>query len=282
MGNSGELIGRLIAIAAFACLVLYFLVRALGAGPLSRRLANFALSCGLGGLAVPTTSSPAPAVIGVHALLGLAALGFAVAALRSRCDGGCGVVRPIIGIVLGVFQLAGAVALLMFSSFTSTSNPWVYQAPDAAYRLTLPSDRWQHTATKPTPDGSQPAVFVHTAPFMQARVLRVRHQQSEQDFVKTAEDARAFLVEEPGRRNTVRFREGTNAAGNPYRYYTAMDAGAESGQVYIGHSFTWNPRTHVLVAVLFEGPLRMLSEAGRAAEMEAFETSAATICLSVE
>ena len=61
-----------------------------------------------------------------------------------------------------------------------------------------------------------------------------------------------------------------------------MDADTEGGQVYIGHSFTWNPRTRVMVAILVEGPLRMRSEAGRAAELEAFEKSAATICLSVE
>lgn len=281
MENSSELAGRLLFSGALVASALYFLVRASGAAPRSRRLANTALACGLGALAVPLHMSGLLPVI-LRAGLGVACLGLAVAALVARRDGGCGIIRPAIGVVLGLAQLANAGALLMFSSFTSPSTPWIYRAPDSSYELTLPSGRWEQAHTKPAPNGAQQIIFVHAVPHMQAAILSVKNGQSEDDFVKAAASAWSFLVSDPKRGATARSREGTNAAGNAYRYFTTMDSGDNASQIFVGQSFTWIRDKQLVVQILFEGPRKMLSEMGARAEMEAFENSANSICLSVK
>jgi len=186
------------------------------------------------------------------------------------------------GATLALVILAGAGAsttLAAPAAVAAASKPWVYQSTDHGYHLTLPSDRWRQSAGKPS--GSD-AFFLHATPVMQASVMLVKHQQSADDLAKAAERARTLLEGSPQRRATAKIRNGTNAAGNRYYYFTALDPGAAGEQVFIGNSFTWNPRTHVLVAVLFEGLQKAQSEADRAAELAMFEKASDAICLSVE
>jgi hypothetical protein len=61
-----------------------------------------------------------------------------------------------------------------------------------------------------------------------------------------------------------------------------MDSSPDGKPVFVAYSVTWCPRQQMLIEVLFEGLPAMLSQAGKAAEKDAIEKAAETICLSVE
>ena len=58
--------------------------------------------------------------------------------------------------------------------------------------------------------------------------------------------------------------------------------GVRPEEVFVGNSFMWNPRTRLLVVVLFEGLRSAKPEADRAAELAVFRKLSEAICLSVE
>jgi len=205
----------------------------------------------------------------------------------TSANGAIGAIGAFAGHASAVIALAilvGAASTTVAAPATpaAASKPWLYQSKAHGYHLTLPSDRWQQPAGKPS--GSD-AFFVHAASTMHASVMQVKHEQSADDLARAAERGRTLLESSPQRRATAKIRTGTNAAGNRYHYFTALESGAAGAKIFIGNSFTWNPRTHVLVIVLFEGlqnPGQARSEADRAAELAAFEAASDAICLSVE
>jgi hypothetical protein len=180
---------------------------------------------------------------------------------------------------LALMALMGAGAPVGAAPPAAVSKPWVYKASSNDYRLTLPSGDWHESNGKPR--GSH-AFFVHETPIMQASVMQVRHEQSADDLATAAERARKMLESSPQRRATAKFQSGTNAAGNRYQYFTAVEPGDSGEPVFIGNSFTWNPRTRVLVIVLFEGLQKAKSDPDKAAERAAFQKASDLICLSVE
>jgi hypothetical protein len=289
MESSAELLGRLVAVLLVALPALYFLIRGLMPGPRSRRLANLALFCGLTAFVTPEITlglSPAerPGMFlasgAARVLLALVGIVLGVAALVIRRHGEVGVARPVIGVGFSVLHLVVGAGLLLFDSFAVPSKPWVYRSPDGAYSLTLPSQRWKQAPTK---EGGPVVAFVRPLlPHMQAAVQAVRRQQTEADFARTAQTFRARAESNPKLRGKAKFREGNNTSGHRYHYWTAMDSSPDGKPVYVAYSVTWSPRQQMVIELLFEGLPTMISQAGKAAEMDAIEKAAESICLSVE
>lgn len=289
MENSAELVGRLVAVLLFACPAVYFLVRGLGSGPRSRCLANLALFCGLTTFVMPEIAiglSPVDrsglflASGAVRVLLGFVGIVLAVAALLTRRDGGVGVIRPVLGAGFSLLHGFIGTGLMLFSSIAQPSTPWVYQSPDGSYRLTLPSPQWKQS---PSTGGGPVVAFVRPVrPRMQAAVQTVKPQQTEADFERAADAIRVRLEGNPQLRGQAKFREGANPAGHRYHYFTVMDSSPEGKPVFVAYSVTWCSHKQMVIEVIFEGLPTMLSQVGKAAEREAIEKAAETICLSVE
>src|SRR5262249_16253567 len=152
----------------------------------------------------------------------LTGIAFALAALIARRDGGVGAGRPLVGFAFSVLQLIVGAGNLWFSSFAQPSTPWVYQSQDGAYRLTLPSQQWKESRTA---EKGPVVVLVRQAiPRMQAAVQTVTRQQTEADFARAATALHDRLESNPQLRGQAAVREGTNAAGNRYHYFTGMDS----------------------------------------------------------
>jgi hypothetical protein len=288
MDNSAEQVGRLVGVLLLACPALYFLVRGIRGSPRSRRLADLALFCGLLAFVMPETAlglSPANrygvflASGAVRVALGLVGIALAVASLFTRSDGGVGMARPMTGAGFSLLHMTAGAALLLFGSFSKPSTTWVYESPDGAYRLTLPSLHWKESATT---GGVGIVRFVRPFPQMQASILSVKRDQAEAGFIQSAEARRGQVDSDPQLRARGKFREGTNAAGYRYHYFAGMDSSPEGKPVFVAYSVTWLSRKQMVIEVIFEGLPTMLSETGKAAEMEAIEKAAETICMSVE
>jgi hypothetical protein len=290
MDKLPELVGPFLVVLLFAYPSLYFFGRGLARGPRSRRLANLALFCGLAALIVPEyivslviTDHSARLFLysGVaRALIGLVGILLALGAIFTRRDGGVGLARPILGGAFSLLHLIAGAALLVLGYFTGSSTPWVYQSPDGAFRLTLPSQLWKQS---PATEKTGVVAFVRPIlPRMQAKVLSVKQRQTTLDFERAAEFFRTFVEKDPQRRGRLKFRDGTNAAGNTYSYCTLMESSPDGTAVFSAHSVVWCPNKQLVVEVIFEGLPTMHSQTGKAAEMEAIEKSAETICLSVE
>jgi hypothetical protein len=190
MENPAELVGRLSAVMLFACPAVYFLVRGLGSGPRSRRLANLALFCGLTAFVMPEVAlglSPTDrsglflVSGGVRVLLGLVGIALAVAALVARRNGDVGVARPVTGACFSLLHLLAGAGLLLYGLLGRPATPWVYESPAGAFRLTLPSRQWKKS---PTTGGVGVVAFVRPVPRMQASVLTVKREQTEADSVE--------------------------------------------------------------------------------------------------
>lgn len=288
MENLPELAGRLFPVLLFACLALYFFVRGLERGPRSRRLANLALFCGLTAFVVPEIAlrfSPAGnsglfLASGVTRLvIGVIGIAIATVALWCRNDGGVSVVRPVVGGGFSLLHVIVGAGFVMFSSYAWASTPWVFQAADGTFRLTLPSRQWRQVA-ETDPEGV--VAFVRPLPRMQARVLAVRQQQTEDDFAQAVAALNARLKNSRTLREQPQVRGGTKESGDLFRYLTLVDTTPDGNPVFVGYSVTWCLQKQTVVEVVVEGLPRMLSETGKAAEMEHFQKAAEIICLSVE
>jgi hypothetical protein len=119
-------------------------------------------------------------------------------------------------------------------------------------------------------------------PAMRATVVMTAKDKTEADLTSAFTAARTRMEAKSGTRATP--HEGTNAHGNAYRYVTFLDANASdpSKLVFVADCYTWNPKTQVLVEVLFEAPITMLSETGREATAKVHMDSAKAICQGVE
>jgi len=239
MDNLSEQIGRFLGLLLFAIPALFFLRKAFQPAPVSRRLADIALFCGLSALVLPelvlnlSASSQSTLLLasGIARLI-LALLGIVLAgvAFARRRDGGVGVGRPVVAAGFCLLHLVVGLGLATQGWMAQPGTPWVYQAPDGAFRLTVPSGHWKQTT-----DADGNLTFVRVLPDMQARV-KVKRQQSQKDFVQAAAGFRAFVESEPQRRGRAMFQDGTTAAGNPYSYCTVMDSADDGRPVFVAHS----------------------------------------------
>jgi hypothetical protein len=289
--NSPALIGRLVAVVLFGCLAGYFLILGLKGGPRSRRLANFALFCGLTAFVMPEivlTLMPDFRTrmlfwSGVtRIILGIAGLAFGVAALFVRRDKGVSIARPITGIGFSLLHTAMALGLIVLGQATQPPTPssqWVYQAPDAAYHLTLPSPEWNEA---PPIGGKGEISFFVTLPRMHCTVLTLMRDQTDQDFFRVADAFRDLLDRNTRIRDQATHHDGINAAGNRYRFGTGIEEGPNGQKVFLAHSVTWCSQKKLIVRVIFEGAIAMKSQIAKEAEVEAMTKAAETICLSVE
>jgi hypothetical protein len=166
---------------------------------------------------------------------------------------------------------------LMFSSFSFPATPWHYQSQDG-FGLLLPSKQWKYA---PAPGDPRPA-FVCGRPRMQAIVQSVKRPQTEADFKQFAAEARDKMEEFSRDRSAAKFRDGVNEAGNSYSYCTGIEEAANGQKIFVAHCVVWCPSREMVVSVLFEGAPRMLSQAGKSAEMSTFNAAAEKICMSVD
>lgn len=267
----------------------YFLVRALSAESRSRRLANFALLCGLLALTLPedaickfagVSRSPVLLVSGV-ARVALACTGIvlAVFAFRARGDGGVSGARPIFAGILSALHLLSGVGMLIFGSVGTPGTPWVYQFKDGLWSMTLPSKSWQQVA-----DPSHPGriTFVHPRPYASAIVMEVIPNQSEEDYTRIAADIRKSIEANLGESKRPEWRQVTNAAKNPCQYVSAVEKPDSNQPVFVAQSTTWCRQKNVVVEIVIECPLTMRSEIARSATLEAMQRDAEAICMSVE
>src|SRR5436190_22659918 len=178
--------GTLGALVFLGLPALYFLVRALQGGLASRRLANFALACGLAALIAPETLfhlSPADyptlfIAIGItRVVLGITGLILAGLAMSRRSDGGVGSFRLLAAFLLSVLHSVVGAAALLYADIALPNSPQVYSAADGAFQLTLPSRHWQTVQRT-----DSVASFSHEMPQMQARVRTLSRDQNESDF----------------------------------------------------------------------------------------------------
>jgi hypothetical protein len=292
--ESYQFLGRLIALLLGASLASYFVIRGINASSRSMRLANLALACGLFTFVLPErvfdlgdSKGVVLLVSGVvHSVIGCAGVLLATTAIWARRDGGAGVARIVTAILLGLGHVGMAGALLLYGGVARESeriaegepgsDAWVYESPDGAFRLSLPSRDWQQVGSKKK---GMVAAFRKTPPLLlQAIVLRADRGQSKSgyDAAVTSQRQRAASEKEH------KFRDGTNTVGNSYSYLTLMDSGPSGEKVFVGHCIVWCPSRQMIVEVIVEGMHKMTSETGRAVEKEAFDKAAEFICLSVE
>jgi hypothetical protein len=289
MDNSAKLASDLVVRLILALPAIYFLIRGFTPGPRSRRLANLSLFCGLMVFVTPENlvSNLWPVnrsfllfVSGcLRILFGSSGLGLAATAFFARHDGGVTWAQPIAGGGVSLLQFVAGVGMLLLSSFNRPETQRVFQSPDGAYSLILPSERWKQV---PVPDRPGRIAFVHQVPFMQATVLAVNPQQSEADFLRTAESVRGIVEERVPQGSRPQWQQGTNLAGNPYQYVTVIESPASDEPVFVAHSTTWCRQKGLVVQVIVECAITARSEMAKTATMEAAQNAADKICLSVE
>lgn len=279
----GGIVGAQILLALPA---LYFLSRALQGGLPSRRMANFALACGLAALIMPEklfSMSPAehPALfagIGItRVALGLAGVVLTAVATSRRSDGGVGPPRLLAATVLSLLHVVVGTAALLYADMALPGPPRTYASPDGAFQLTLPGGSWEEVK-----EPKSVVAFSNKRPEMFAKVRTVAREQTSSDFDALAQLMIDRIESVPRIRGKLKMEDGKTPSGNSYRYFSGLDATPGGASVYAAYSVVWSPRSGVLVEISFEGTPKMRSTAGKEAELMAIEQAARTICLSVE
>lgn len=265
---------------------LFFLVRGLQEKLQSRRMANFALACGLATFVMPErlfgwspVDYPTLCIgIGVtRVVLGSAGLLLAGIAFSRRGDGATGPFRLLMATVLSVVHLGLGTSALMYADSALPGPPQVYSSPDGAFQLTLSSSRWRET--------SEPKcviAFKHDRPQMLVKVRTVKRDKQQDDFETLAQLTIELIESVPRIRGKLKMEDGQTASGNHYRYFSGPDQMPDGAEVYAAYSVVWSPRTKALVETSFEGRPKMESAAGKEAEMQTIEKAARLMCLSVE
>jgi hypothetical protein len=293
MTELGQRLGVQILLALPA---LFFLFRGWQAKLPSRRLATFALACGLAMLVMPERMLGWSAVdypvlcIGIglaRVVLGIAGLALAGVAFSRRADDGAGPFRLLIAAVLGVVHLGVGVSALMVADGALPGSPQVhapqvyapqvYSSSDGAFRITLSSDRWREI-----PAPKSVVAFSHDQPEMFLKVRTVTRDQEQSDFDALAQLNVERIESVPRIRGKLKMEDGTTPGGNHYRYFSGLDATPGGEAVYAAYSVVWSPQTKVLVETSFEGTPKVQSSAGSEADLQTIERAARQICLSVE
>jgi hypothetical protein len=301
MGDSvAYWIGRCLAWALLACPAVFFLLRAVGASPLSRRLANAALFCGLAAFCLPEltlglTPVAEPTLFRAVAVarlgLALAGVSFGTAAfVVRRRDHGTRLARPLFGVLFSLWHGMVSVFYLLLSSSlyappslvpgdpsSPTSTEWVYVDPENGWRLTLPSDLWKEVKT---PEGKTGFVCPHLN--MHAGFFRVEKGTTEADFLALRGEFKTFAESDYNRKATIVYKDGVNSKGHTYFYFNCMEQTPEGKDIFVAGSVVWCKDKGLVVQAAFEGSPTMKSEIGKKSQMQLLKQSAEFVLLSIE
>ena len=261
---------------AMICLILplaagagVLVVRAIRAGTRPVRLASAAAACGLAAL-VPALSGPAfkdpdqsSALVAcglATILLAAAAVVLGVWALRARRrDPGPGGWPAVAGLVLGAANLFCGAGLLVTGSgvlVPADGTPWTWRSAEHDFEVTIPTERW---VVKSNPNVV--ADFSCPRPPIRAAITPLLPAGTEAEYEAALATGRRIRDDTPTT-NTDE-RTGPNRHGHPHWLYMG-DAMTDGKPYFFGVSVT-RVRGRAML-LMFEGPYRLLSEAGRAQE----------------
>lgn len=271
--DAGVRLGQYVGPALFILLILYFLYRATHSDSRSLRLANLSLCCGLAGWLLSTASAVLWILAAVSGLIGV---GLAVLASKARRDGGVGLVRVILALVLSVFAVLGGVSSYVLPALIEGrgghlegpgASAWTYHSKEHGYQMRLPSSRWRAISSSDGKPG-------------------FRHPSGAQILLDAAagrsveEHEERLSVSMPGAKR----QEGVTAKGCRYVSFTAMDRDERDQSVFVVTTRIWcrdkqaptGTPTGASIRLVFEG------KPGKLASPELLETNAKFIIDSVE
>jgi len=211
----------------------------------------------------------------------IAGIVFAILALGGRRhDHGVTIARPFFGVLLSGVHLFFGCSLpaiqLLHPAEVDSRTAWAYTDPTHGFLLRFPSERWRNA------DVAQGKLaFSNGNPVMLVHVIDVQTGQTPEKFRARAAAGKATVDSKIGVYTDVQYREGVNAAGNPYTYTTFFDNGPR-GRLFIGTSFTYCQAKGLLVILVLEGHPRMASKNGQEAEEKSFQFAADYILPAVE
>jgi hypothetical protein len=174
-----------------------------------------------------------------------------------------------------ILALAGTAWLLRRIYSEDATTSWTYRSPKYDFCMTLPSSDWQEFK-KPDAD-----VAFHNRKRSALAGVTVKQgdQDAFQNWVKRMQDyvesSKKEQLSEP------QFTEGTTDSGDPFAYWTVQAKAGRDEAVFVAISLVWCKDKRLIVNVKLEGPLTMRSEVGKSAELDFYEKTARTLCLSV-
>lgn len=260
-------------------------VRAIIGGTRPIRLGSAAAACGIGafvsaligpGFKDPERASALVACGLATLILAVIAVGFSVWALRARRrEPGPGGWPAIAGLLLGAGNLfcgTGEVVVGSGVLVPADGTPWTWKPAEHDFEITIPTERW---AVKPNPNVV--AEFSCSRPQILAIVAPVRDAGTEAEYEAALAEGRRIRDDTPTT-NTVE-RSGSNRHGHPHWVYTG-DAVGDGKPYFFGVSVTRVRGRAVML--MFEGPYRLFSAAGRAQEAKVLRAQAELFLGSVK
>ena len=264
----------------------WFLLSALSAEQRSRRLANFALACGFfamgrspehlfsaEGALKEALRIGAPMMMALIALVGVV---LAVLALKVRgADGGTGVARPVIGLLLCVMMgmSKAFIALMSLTLSPATTQPWEWTSQRYDYRLRLPQECVE--GKREGMDGA-----FHCGLKRMNAVVAVR-QADAADYAAAVQKLRAKMSGSDLHQGAPITESTSTEAGWPCTRVTIVEK-AREGQppVLVSIALIHWPEHGLLFDVLLEGQIWPSSEEGKTMMHEYFTRSARELHLS--
>jgi hypothetical protein len=146
---------------------------------------------------------------------------------------------------------------------TADGTPWTWRSDADGFELTIPSERW-----KVTPNPNVLARFDCPQPLLVASVIGVRPAGTEAEYEAAVAAGRDAKEKEA---SNVAERSGPNRHGRPHWVYVGEVTGGAQPYVF-GASVTRVDGNAVLL--MFEGPCRQDTAAGRAEEARALRAQA--------
>jgi len=279
--DSGVRLGQYVWLALLVFLILYFLYRTSHSESRSLRFANLALCCGFAGWLLSTGG----AVLWIlGAVSGLSGVVLAVLALKARRDGGAGLVRVILALVLSAFAVLGSVSYYLIPAFIEgnwvrleepDASAWIYRSKEHGFQMSLPSSRWRAISTSDGKPG-----FRHPS---RAQIFfdAVAGRSAEEHEERRANDA---SMAGTAKGAAVKRQEGVNAKGCRYESLTAMKRYERDEPIFVVTSMIWCPDkqaptgtpTGASISLVFEG------KPGKLASPALLERNAKFILDSVE
>jgi len=288
--SAAEVQGMWFANLLFLGIAFYFFVRARSDKEASARYADYSIACGA--LAFFSPELPlrlnamhqsvffwiAPAL---RCGVGITGSILAIKAYSRRTvDKGTGALRPTIGLCLSLLLvLAGASVPAIRLLLKSNDTPWTFQAPDQSFSMTFPSNQWQQQQNA----GKAIAEFSCRSTTPMRLLLFTTAISNGDDFSAYTQERHAFLDKLPGHADfAVRDQSGQTTGGDPCMYLTTQTTSSDGGmQCYFCMAIVWLKPRNLAVVMMSEGPLRMLSQTGRASEWASYEEQTRKIAESV-
>jgi len=288
--SDAEAAGQFIGAILLALLPCYFLVRALRAKERSLRLANWALALGLLAFFMPErmlelnpTSNPIYYVVsGVLRLVAsLSGIALAILALAARRrDQGTGYVRPILGVLACMANLGMAAFALFFSLYPRLEGPpWTFTAAAERFSIVLPSSRWEKFPETPK---NHVAAFAHRVAYPMRFLVSVETTEKDEDWALMRE-ARWKELSGASVLAPWQIEEEVTPQGQPcWTIRTECSAAKGEGRFFFSLVLIWLKDRKEVVSLMFEGPYRSQSTAGRQAEEAWFREQVRKIAISVK